>query len=176
MRATQDFLMSGSQGWLAFFRKSRPDRKEPVVRTEYKGRPGEVGALMDRLDELVTIDESQNDWRTPPAIAVDFCDLLFESLDANQRDGLAAAHAWWDRGDAEAHKKFVAVFAKVIDQDIKNGEPPRQAAINRLVWCALNVNTPFCSYAAEFVTGLGKDAGLTATQMTGVFAKYVPGL
>jgi len=168
--------MSGSQGWLAFFRKSRPDRKEPVVRTEYKGRPGEVGALMDRLDELVTIDESQNDYRTSAAIAVDFCDLLFESLDANQKDGLAAAHAWWKNADVEAHRKFVSVFADVIDQDMKNRAPPRQAAINRLVWSALNVNCPFCSYAAEFVTGLGKDAGLTARQMTDVFAKYVPGL
>ncbi|WP_250623305.1 hypothetical protein [Pinirhizobacter soli] len=176
MCATQDFLMSGRQGWLAFLRKSRPDPKEIVVKAEYKGRPGEVGALMDRLDEMVTIDESQNDIRTSAAIAVDFCDLLFESLDADQRDGLAAAHAWWNDGDVEAHRKFVSVFADVIDQDIKNRTPPREAALNRLVWCALNVNSPFCSYAAEFVTGLGKDAGLTARQMTDVFAKYVPGL
>jgi hypothetical protein len=168
--------MCWSQGWLAFLGKSRPDPKELIAKPEYKGRPGEVGALMDRLDEMVTVDESQNDYRTSAAIAVDFCDLLFESLDANQRDGLAAAHAWWDHADAEAHRKFVSVFAKVIDQDMKNGTPPRQWAINRLVWSALNVNSPFCSYAAEFVTWLGERAGLTAKQMTDVFAKYVPGL
>jgi hypothetical protein len=143
---------------------------------EYKPRPGEIGALMDRLDEKIEIEESQNDYRTTAAIAVDFCELLFPSLDAGQKEGLMAAHAWWDHSDVEAHRKFVSIFAKVIDFDLKNHSPPRQAAINRLAWTALNVNGPFCAYMAEFITSLGKDAGLTAEQMTNVFAKYVPGL
>ena len=150
--------------------------KALVLMTKYKGRAGEIGALIDRLDEKIEIEDSDNDYRTTAAIAVDFCELLLASLDANQKDGLMAAHAWWDNSDAETHKKFVSIFAKVIDLDRANGVPPRQAAINRLVWTALNVNGPFCAYMAEFLADLGRGAGLTAKQMTDVFAKYVPGL
>lgn len=144
--------------------------------TKYKERAGEIGALMDRLDEKIETEDSVNDCRTTAAIAADFCELLLASLDASQKDGLMAAHAWWDNSDAETHKKFVSIFAKVIDLDRANGVPPRQAAINRLVWTALNVNGPFCAYMAEFLADLGRGAGLTAKQMTDVFAKYVPGL
>lgn len=133
----------------------------------------DVDMLRDRLDLALLDVDHINDFSRTALVALAFCDLLAEALDQHQRDAVDVARQFWAGADSGAHQKRVVEFAKIIHDDQISSADRQKSAINRLVWTALNTNTKFSAYAAEFLLGLGEAAGLDARQMEQAFAEFV---
>lgn len=133
----------------------------------------DVDTLKDRLDLALLDIDYLNDFSRTALVALAFCDLLAESLDQRQKGAVEVARQFWAGADSGAHQQHVVEFAKIIHDDQISNTDRHKSAINRLVWTALNTNTKFSAYAAEFLLGLGDAAGLDARQMEQAFAEFV---
>ena len=134
-----------------------------------------IETLIDRLDEVLEKADLKDNFRDTALIGLAFCDLLAASLDDHQKEAVEAARNFWDGRNPDVHREFVYAFAGIIDSDMRTGTARRQAALNRIIWIALNTNTALTGYACEFLIGLGSDAGLNIQQMTDIFSEHVPG-
>jgi hypothetical protein len=140
-----------------------------------------ISDLLDRLDDLLPLNGTgETDVRTTALVAMGFCDLLQGFFDSNQLRGLQIAHEYWnglERGlEPEQYRSILDVFGNSIGHVGDLDADKTQATYNRLVWCSLNSNTDFSSYAADFLVNLGGSAGLSSQQMQEVLKHYVPGL
>lgn len=134
----------------------------------------DMESLIDRLDIVLGEAGLEKESRPTALIALAFCDLLKESLDENQVEAVDAAHQFWFYGDSNARERWLVVLSGKLDSDQEQASRSL-AAINRLVWTALNANTGLSSYTGEFLVGLGEDAGLDFKKMTEVFSEHIPG-
>lgn len=135
--------------------------------------PGSAEELVYRIDTALEGVDLGKDFRRGGMIALAFCDLLRSCLNETQKEAAEAAREYWSGNDSGNHRTYVHIFADVTRRDQVEGADRASAAINRLVWVALNTNTEFSGYQAEFLTFLGVDAGLSVQAMSDVFSKYV---
>jgi hypothetical protein len=130
----------------------------------------------DRLDEVLHDGCLEHDTRRTGLVALAFCDLLAGQLDSEQSSAVEAARRFWNGAPTDEYHRALSGFAKRVDADQKQAQANRRgAAINRLVWTALNANTGFSGLAGEFLVALGADAGLSAQEMAGALSRHVPG-
>ncbi|WP_157489509.1 MULTISPECIES: hypothetical protein [unclassified Lysobacter] len=130
--------------------------------------------LYEHIDAVLSTGYFDENTSLVPQAAIAFCRLLWDSLDATQRDGVAAAQNFLN-GKEESYAIQLNVFSRRIDQDPSLSEGGRPVALNRLVWTALNANTGLSDLAGEFLVELGLAAGLSPEQIATVFADLVPG-
>ena len=111
--------------------------------------PSSAEELVSTIDEVLEGVERHGDLRRGGLIALAFCDLLASSLNDEQRSAVEAARNYWNGIDAGDHLIYVKIFASITRRDQLGRAGGSGAAINRLVWCALNTNTEFSGYQAE---------------------------
>lgn len=137
--------------------------------------PQTIDELLDCADRMASDYETKysGDLKLIPAIAVDLCRLLANSLDDEQRSAVAAAHAHLLHEPPTEYARLMSEFAERIDADQRERVTGTRAALNRLVWTALNRNTKFSSFAVDFVVGLAIDNGLGVEQIYGVLRNRI---
>jgi hypothetical protein len=138
-------------------------------------RLSDLSLVTERLDHVLCSASYDNDVRRKVQIALAFCELLASHLDERQSEAVAVAKRVLASGEDPRHAEMIEEFARRTDVDQRMRTPAQRAALNRLIFSALNKNTGLSSDAGDFLIGLGTDAGLAANQMASVFAELVPG-
>jgi hypothetical protein len=136
----------------------------------------DVRMLVENADAAIANVGLSSEPKRTALVGLAFCDLLVNAMNESQQRAVQAAHQFWEKGDPDGHQKWVKRFAQITDFDQRNKINGNDAAINRLVWTALNTNTEFNGYACEYLINLGAEAGLAAAQMKNILSRYIPGL
>ena len=101
-----------------------------------------------------------------------FCDLIRGTLSDVQKDAVDEAMSFWSGKPAPRIDSVRAEFLRAINADMQDGKKGVEERRNRLVWCALNANTPFDETFCEYLILLGADLGIPVPEMASVFAKF----
>lgn len=136
----------------------------------------DIQVLTEQADAAILRAGLSGEPKRTALIALAFCDMLSDRQSEAQRQATQVARQFWAGASLDAHHERVDEYAKIIDMDQLNYVNRRDAAMNRLVWTALNTNGEFDGYACEFLINLGADAGLSASEMLGALSKHIPGL
>lgn len=134
----------------------------------------DIQLLTERADAAILRVGSSSEPKHMALIALDFCGLLADTQNESQRHAVQVARQFWAGKNTDAHLECVNEYAEIIDSDQLNHVDRRDAAMNRLVWTALNTNGELDGYACEFLINLGVDAGLNANQMSLILSEHIP--
>jgi hypothetical protein len=135
----------------------------------------DIQVLTECADVAILRTGSSSEPKRMALIALAFCDLFTEKQNESQRRAVQVARQFWTGGDADDYLDCVNKYAEIIDLDQLNHVNRRDAAMNRLVWTALNANGELDGYACEFLINLGEDAGLNANQMALILSENIQG-
>jgi hypothetical protein len=145
-----------------------------MTRTEHDILPAAVSndieELRRQLDAALEDGALDQDVRAAALTALEFCKLLSDQLDEDQRNACNAAQQFWMEGGTDARIHWLNVYSKKLDATGKLSD------LDRIIWCSLNSNTGMSDYMAEFLALLGRDLGLASPEMRSVFSKHIPNL
>ncbi|WNH52267.1 hypothetical protein [Stenotrophomonas oahuensis] len=134
--------------------------------------PSSIGLeeLRRQLDAALEDGALDQDVRAAALTALEFCELLSDQLDEDQRNACHAAQQFWMEGSTDARIHWLSIYSKRLDAAGKLSD------LDRLIWCSLNSNTGMSDHMAEFLVLLGRDVGLEPAEMKSVFSKHIPNL
>jgi hypothetical protein len=136
----------------------------------------DVDALYSRVERALADESFANDQLRYAMVWIGFCDLIAGQLDNEQRAAVEDARLFWSGGLSEPVRletlERMAGRLSALHRE-GDGTSPTEARM-RLVWGALVTDGRLDVVAGEYLVGLGERAGLTAEEMSRVFAQHLP--
>jgi hypothetical protein len=133
----------------------------------------EFAKLFSKVEDALESGQFADDIQLAAKVEVGLAELLIPMLDQEQLAALSAAKEFWS-GQAENQIRLRYLERLSERQDRYLSPTSKMADVNRLVFSCLTNNTGLSPYLGEYLVGLAENAGLTAEQVSRVFASHVP--
>lgn len=122
--------------------------------------------LLSDISNALAAGSYKNDVRLAAIISLGLSELL-SHVDNDQKEAIAVAQNYWNgtQGDAD-RLASVHKIAQKRDKYIRAGQARSiESYANRIIWAALNTNTPISEFFCEFIIEHALESGIPLSEV-----------